>query len=153
MIALVRDILSDTPVAIHRTALTTENPPQRISRLSLGPTGGGAIKISPQADVSHGLMIGEGVETVLAASRQFQFRPVWSMIDKNGVAKFPILAGIECVTLAVDNGRSGDGQRAAGECVKRLIKAGVECIEIKPNLHKDINDLLRQQIGMGASRV
>jgi hypothetical protein len=117
MIALVRDIRSNAPVAVHRTALTTENPPQRISRLSLGPTGGGAIKISPHADVSHGLMIGEGIETVLSASRQFQFRPVWSLIDKNGVAKFPILPGIECVTITVDNDVSGDGQRAAGECV------------------------------------
>jgi hypothetical protein len=153
MVALVRDIRSDAPVAIHRTALTTGNPPQRISRLSLGPTGGGAIKISPHVDVSHGLLIGEGTETVLAASRQFQFRPVWSVIDKNGVAKFPILPGIECITLAVDNDASGDGQRAAGECVRRLVRAGVECIEIKPNLHKDMNDLLRQQIGIGASRV
>jgi Toprim domain len=152
MIALVRDIRSNAPVAIHRTALTTENPPQRISRLSLGPIGGGAIKISPHADVSHGLMIGEGVETVLSASRQFQFRPIWSVIDKNGVAKFPILPGIECITIAVDNDQSGDGQRAAGECVKRLVRAGVECIEIKPNLHKDMNDLLRQQINIGTGR-
>ncbi len=141
MIALVRDIRSNAPVAIHRTALTTENPPQRISRLSLGPTGGGAIKISPHADVSHGLMIGEGIETVLSASRQFQFRPVWSVLDRGGIAKFPVLPGIECVTIAVDNDDNGSGQRAAGECVKRLINAGVECITIKPNFAKDFNDV------------
>jgi putative DNA primase/helicase len=144
MIALVRDICSDAPVAVHRTALTTERPPQRIGRLSFGPTGGGAIKLSPHDAVHAGLLIGEGIETVLSASRQFQFRSVWSVIDKNGIAKVPVVPGIECITVAVDNDASGDGQRAASECVSRQVKAGVECITVKPNLTKDFNDVARQ---------
>jgi Toprim domain len=144
MLALVREIKTNAPVAIHRTALTTDNPPQRIERKSFGPTTGGAIKISPDHEVHTGLLIGEGPETVLSASQQFQFRPVWSVIDKNGIAKFPILPGIECLTVAVDNDASGDGQRAAAECVRRQTQAGVECITVKPNLVKDFNDIARQ---------
>jgi hypothetical protein len=77
MLAAVRDIKTDKGVAIHRTALTTDNPPQRIDRKSLGPVGGGAIKISPNDEVHSGLLIGEGIETVLSASKSFKFKPVW----------------------------------------------------------------------------
>jgi hypothetical protein len=144
MLALVREIKTNAPVAVHRTALTTENPPRRIDRKSLGPTTGGAIKISPDHEVHSGLLIGEGIETVLSASKQFQFKPVWSLIDKNGVAKFPVLSGIESVTIAVDNDPGGDGQRAAAECVQRLTQAGVEVITAQTNLVSDFNDFIRE---------
>jgi len=144
MLALVREIKTNAPVAVHRTALTTENPPGRIDRKSLGPTTGGAIKISPDHEVHAGLLIGEGIETVLSASKQFQFKPVWSLIDKNGIAKFPVLSGIESVTIAVDNDPGGDGQRAAAECVQRLTQAGTEAITVQTNLVSDFNDLIRE---------
>jgi vacuolar-type H+-ATPase subunit F/Vma7 len=90
------------------------------------------------------LLIGEGIEMVLSASKQFQFKPVWSLIDKNGVAKFPVLSGIESVTIAVDNDPGGDGQRAAAECVRRLTQAGTEVITVQTNLVSDFNDLIRE---------
>ena len=144
MLALVREIKTNAPVAVHRTALTTENPPRRIDRKSLGPTAGGAIKISPDHDVHSGLLIGEGIETVLSASKLLQFKPVWSLIDKNGIAKFPVLSGIENVTVAVDNDPGGDGQRAAAECIQRLTQAGTEVITAQTNLVSDFNDFIRE---------
>src|SRR5262249_14748715 len=66
MLALVRDIKTDEPIAIHRTALTKDKYPERIDRMSLGPVGGGAIKISLDFEVHEGLMIGEGIETVFS---------------------------------------------------------------------------------------
>jgi len=144
MLALVREIKTNAPVAIHRTALTTGQRPERIDRKSLGPTTGGAIKISPDHEVHSGLLIGEGIETVLSASKLLQFKPVWSLIDKNGLAKFPVLSGIESVTIAVDNDPSGDGQRAATEFVQRLTQAGVEVITAKTNLVSDFNDFIRE---------
>jgi hypothetical protein len=143
MVALVRDIQTDVPVAVHRTALTTEPMPQRVGRRSLGPTSGGAIKISADEEVQSGLLIGEGIETVLSASKELQFRPVWSLIDKNGVSKFPVLSGIESVTIAVDNDASGDGQRAASECVNRLTLGGIEVFTARPILLGDFNDVIR----------
>jgi hypothetical protein len=132
MLAPIRDIKTNAPVAIHRTSLTTDNPPRRLDRRSLGPTSGGAIKISPNADVHAGLLIGEGIETVLSASKLLQFKPVWSVIDKNGVANFPVLPGIESITIAVDNDDAG--QQAAQQCVGRLTQAGVEVFTVRPNL-------------------
>jgi hypothetical protein len=142
MIALVRDIRTDTAVAIHRTALTTDDPPKRISRMSLGPTGGGAIKLSPNDEVSTSIMIAEGIETALAASLKFHYRPVWSVLDKNGIAKFPALSGIECAVIAVDNDADGGAARAADECVNRLTHAGIECFTAKPSRVKDFNDII-----------
>jgi hypothetical protein len=144
MLALVREIRTNAPAAIHRTALTTDKPPRRIARKSLGPTAGGAIKISPDHDVHSGLLIGEGIETVLSASKLLQFKPVWSLIDKNGIAKFPVLSGIESMTIAVDNDPGGDGQRAAAECVRRLTQAGTEVITAQTNLVSDFNDFIRE---------
>jgi hypothetical protein len=140
MLALIRDIKTNAPVAIHRTALTTDDPPRRIDRKSLGPTSGGAIKISPDHEVHSGLLIGEGIETVLSASKFLQFRPVWSLIDKNGVANFPVLSGIESVTLAVDNDDAG--RYASRQCIDRLTHAGVEVITAQTNRVSDFNDLV-----------
>jgi hypothetical protein len=147
MVALVRNVQTDEPQAIHRTALTSGDPfglpPERIGRLSLGPVGGGAIKLSIDGDVTNGLLIGEGIETVLSASLRLKFRPCWSVLSRSGIAKFPVLAGIECVTIAVDNDDSGDGQRDAAALVERLVAAEIEAITVQTNLAKDFNDTLR----------
>ena len=52
-------------------------------------------------------MIGEGIETVLSASKLFQYKPVWSVIDAGDLQRFPVAVGIEAVTIAVDNDPAG----------------------------------------------
>jgi Toprim domain len=143
MVALVRDIRTDKAIAIHRTALTLGPRPERIDRLSLGPTSGGAIKLSPDDEVSSGLLIAEGIETALSAAVRFKFHPVWSVISRSGIAKFPVLSGVECLSVAVDNDDSGDGQRDAATLVERMTSAGVETVTLQTNLAKDFNDLVR----------
>jgi hypothetical protein len=140
MLALVRDIKTDAPIAIHRTALTNDDRPQRIGRMSLGPVAGGAIKISPDFEVHSGLMIGEGIETVFSASKLFQFKPIWSVIDAGNLEKFPVLSGIKCVTIAVDNDPAGIG--AAKQCARRLLEAGIEVITARTNKANDFNELV-----------
>jgi Toprim domain-containing protein len=101
------------------------------------------IKLSPDDDVTGGLLIGEGIETVLSASLLLKFKPCWSVLSRSGIAKSPILPGVECVTIAVDNDESGDGQRDAAKLVERLVGAGVEAITTQTNLAKDFNDMLQ----------
>jgi hypothetical protein len=143
MIALVRNIENDEPQAIHRTALKLGPRPERIERMCLGPVAGGAVKLSLDGDVTHGLLIAEGIETTLSASLMLKFRPCWSVLSRSGFANFPILSGVEWVTVAVDNDESGDGQRDAAKLVERLVNAGVEVITTQTNLAKDFNDELR----------
>jgi hypothetical protein len=80
MLALVREIKTNAPVAVHRTALTTDARPERIDRKSLGPTTGGAIKISPDHEVHSGLLI--------ASQIRFQREPV-----ERGPALFGLTSG------------------------------------------------------------
>lgn len=147
MVALVRNIETDEPQAVHRTALTTGDPfglpPDRIGRLSLGPVAGGAVKLSLDGDVTTGLLIGEGIETTLSASLALNFRPCWSVLSRSGIAKFPILAGIQGITIAVDNDDSGDGQRDAAKLAERLEAAGVEARRAYSKIGKDFNDAIR----------
>jgi putative DNA primase/helicase len=141
MVALVRGIETDEPQAIHRTALNLGPRPEKIDRLSLGPVAGGAIKLSLDGDVTHGLLIGEGIETTLSASRVLGFRPAWSVISKSGIAKFPILKSIECITIAVDN--DDGGRHAAAGLSRRLDAAGVEVRRAHSKIGHDFNDVLR----------
>jgi CHC2-type zinc finger protein/Toprim domain-containing protein len=141
MLSLWRDIHTDEPRAIHRTALTPAG--EKIGRASLGPKSGAAIKLSAHADVTLGLTIGEGIETTLSA-KAFGFLPAWSVGDANGIRDFPVLAGIECLTVIVDNDENGTGQCCALECSERWTCAGREVRRALPHkIGQDFNDLLR----------
>ena len=71
MLALVRDIITDEPRAIHRTAL--DDAGRKLSnlgsngRLTLGPISNGAVKFTAHEDVTSAVAIGEGLETCLSA--------------------------------------------------------------------------------------
>ena len=45
-----------------------------------------------------GIAIGEGFETCMAA-RQIGFRPVWALGSVGAIEDFPVLSGIECLTI------------------------------------------------------
>jgi hypothetical protein len=147
MIALVRDMRTDVPVAIHRTALSSGRRPERIGRRALGPTSGGAIKLSPHSEVSDTLLIGEGIETSLAASQRLGLRPVWSLLSRSGYTQFPILPKLKHLTVATDLDESGDGQRDATALVRRMADAGIEAYARVPTHGKDFNDELMHQKG------
>ena len=141
MLALVRDIKTDAPVAIHRTALKLHDyRPEKIDRKSLGPVSGGAIKISQHCEITHGLLVAEGIETALSASKKLNSKPVWSLISTANLRTFPVLSGIECLIVAVDN--DPDGIAAADECIRRQLEGGIEVISSQPNRAKDFNDII-----------
>ena len=121
MVCLVRDIRTNEPKAIHRTALSLEGRKVVVAgsdRLSLGPVGGGAIKLTPDEEVDSCLGVGEGVETTLSLQllREFGRTPIWSLISAGGVEHFPVLPGIESLWIAVDSGVTGaDASHACAE--------------------------------------
>jgi hypothetical protein len=147
LIALVRDIVTDAPKAIQRTALGSDG--RKIDRRSLGPTKGGAIKLWEDAEVTYGLVIGEGMETVAAAATRIDHRstllqPAWALIDSANLSGFPILAGIEALTILVDHDANGVGQKAADACERRWLEAGREVTQLTPKtLDLDFNDIVR----------
>jgi hypothetical protein len=144
LLALMRDVRTNEPCAIQRTALTTAG--EKIDRRTLGPKSRAAIKLSADEGVTMGLTVGEGLETVLSAM-QLGFGPAWALGDSGNVRTFPLLSGIECLTIIVDNDESGTGQQAALECSSRWTSAGREVFRIIPNrCGEDINDVVRRAI-------
>jgi len=141
MIGLFRDIRTNEAKAIHRTALTIDG--KKIARKALGPKAGCAIKLTPDEDVAEGLTIAEGVETALAGMA-LNFCPTWALGDAGSIAKFPALAGIESLTILVDNDASGTGQASALECSKRWTGMGREVFRVVPTATgKDMADVIR----------
>ncbi|NVO13524.1 MAG: toprim domain-containing protein [Rhodoplanes sp.] len=150
MVALVHDVRMDAPKAIHRTAITLDGRKAEVdgaSRLSLGPVGGGAVKITPDADVTQCLGVGEGIETTLSLRRlpEFVASPVWPLLSAGQVAALPVLPGVECLWIAVDHDENGHGQCAAGTVADRWHRAGVEVRLLRPvKSGSDMNDVVRE---------
>ena len=144
MICLVRHIVTNEPQGIHRTALASDGTAierkGKTYRKSFGTLTDGAIKLDPDEDVTQGLCIGEGVETCLA-ERQRGFRPVWAAISTHGIANFPILPGIEGLTIF---GETDDANaRDVEACASRWRGLGCEVIITDPLLGSDLNDVMR----------
>jgi Toprim domain len=144
LVALYRDIATNEPKAIHRTALSSDA--RKIDRKVLGPKSGCSIKLSADEDVTSGLTIAEGIETALAGMA-LSFCPAWALGDAHELANFPPLSGIECLTVLVDNDESGRGQASAVECSGRWTGAGREVFRVLPDrCGDDINDIVQRTV-------
>jgi hypothetical protein len=137
------DAVTSAPKGIHRRPITGEKPKM------LGLMAGCVIRLWPDEDVAEGLVIGEGVETTLAVATRIThrgtlLRPAWAAGSADNLARFPVLAGIEALTILVDNDQSGAGQRAASKCAQRWRDAGREVIRLMPgHVGLDFNDLVK----------
>jgi hypothetical protein len=146
MVALWTDAVSGEPRAIHRTAITDAGA--KVGRKTLGPNAGCVIRLWPDEEVERGLVIGEGVETTLAAATRIQHRgtlltPAWATGDAGHLEKFPVLPGIEALTVLVDHDENGRGQRATAECARRWTAAGREVTQLIPRIPgEDFADLV-----------
>lgn len=132
------DPVTGEPRGIHRRAISLDTKPR-----SLGPIKDCVIRLWPDADVAEGLVIGEGVETVLAAAtrithKETLLRPAWACGHDGNMANFPVLPGIEALTILVDNDANQAGQRAAEQCAHRWRDAGREVIRL---MRRDLGDL------------
>jgi len=108
----------------------------------LGPAAGGCVKLSPDDDVTMGLGIAEGIETALSVMAT-GWSPVWATLSASTMANFPVLLGIEALTLFADNDASGTGWAAATACADRWLAGGLECsVWTPPNRGDDFNDIL-----------
>lgn len=144
MVALMTTADGNRPTAIHRTPLTATGERDRTRpKKMLGPTAGAVIRLSPDDDVTMGLGLAEGIETglsVLAAG----WAPVWAAGSAGTIRTFPILAGVEALTIFADHDASGAGQDAARVCAGRWADAGREVTITSPReVGTDFNDILR----------
>jgi hypothetical protein len=103
----------------------------------------GVVKLWPPKSQ---LVIGEGLETVLAAATRIPYestplRPAWSALSAEGLGQFPIIAGVERLIVLVDNDPAG--KTVASYCAGRWERARRNVIQLTPDEPGfDFNDLI-----------
>jgi hypothetical protein len=108
-------------------------PHKEITPKSLGSMRGCVIRLWPT--VGKRLILGEGIETTLAAAtcatyRGARLQPAWAAGCAGNMRSFPVLDGIEQLILLVDNDETG--REAAEACAKRWYEAGRCVIRLTP---------------------
>ncbi|NUB05630.1 hypothetical protein FW320_05485 [Azospirillum sp. Vi22] len=137
---------ADRALNLHRTWLAPDGsgkaPVDRPRLLLKGHRkAGGVIRLSGDFDVTAGLGIAEGLETSLTALAA-GWGPVWCCIDAGNVGNFPVLPGIEALTVFADHDQAG--RSAADKVAARWAAAGREArILLPPKPGDDLNDWAR----------
>lgn len=145
MVARISDAITNEPMSLHFTFLKRDGSGKaEIEKPKLlladHQKAGGVVRLCADAEVTIGLGLSEGIETALSATAA-GWSPVWAAIDAGNLSSFPILAGIESLTVFADNDESGTGQRAADQVATRWREAGREArIVLPPELGTDWND-------------
>ena len=104
------------------------------------------IRFAPDDEVEAGLGIAEGPITALAIHAA-GWRPIWSVLSAGKMAKFPILSGVEALTIFADHDAEKNGRRAgieaAEDCGQRWVREGREVQIFKPVMEgTDLADAL-----------
>jgi DNA polymerase len=139
LLALLRDAITDQPIGIQRIALTPKAC--KIERRMLGQSG--TVKLWPAGPQ---LVVGEGIETVLAAATRVTYHgapllPAWSAVSTSLLEKFPVLAGVERLIILVDHDPAG--KTAAACCTERWNRAGRTVVRLTPKrTGADFNDIV-----------
>lgn len=94
-----------------------------------GRAKGAAVLLSEFDEPTEGLILCEGVETGIAIY-QSGLRPIWACGGAGTLATFPVLGGIEALTIAAD--ADEPGQRAAKALAERWRQAGRETFVVAP---------------------
>jgi putative DNA primase/helicase len=112
---------------------------------TLGPMGGCVIRLWPDEGVTQGLCLAEGVETAAFGATRATYhntllQPMWAAGSAGNMETFPVLPGIDALTLLVDHDESGE--KAAHVCGERWRRAGREVTLLTPKqIGADFNDL------------
>jgi DNA polymerase len=149
LIALMRDPLTDAPVGIQRIALEERNGRiEKIDRRMLGRAG--VVKLWQPGKQ---LIIGEGLETVLAAATRIPFHgapltPAWAALSSKKLAALPVIPGVERLILLIDNDSNREGQQAAAQVAACWRTAGHTVVPLMPGTpDTDFNDLVMKEDG------
>ncbi len=105
--------------------------------MMLGPCRGGAVRLAEPGDV---LMVGEGIETCLAAM-QATGNPAWAALSTSGPSRLSICRDdVRDVIVLADGDEPGEA--AARDCARRWKREGRRVRIARPPQGMDFNDLL-----------
>ena len=105
----------------------------------LGGASGGAVRLAPAAEA---LMVGEGVETCVAAM-QATGQPAWAALSTSGLTALILPPIVRQVVSLADHDANGAGERAAHKAAQRWLAEGRRArIAMPPEPGTDFNDVL-----------
>jgi len=141
MVALMTEPSTNWSCGIHRTFLLPDGTGKAaVNRVRQMLGAAGIVRLSPDDEVILGLGIAEGIETSLAVMAA-GWRPVWAAGSLDAIRRFPVLSGIESLTIFADpKPHEVAGARA---CAYRWAEAGREATVRIPR-GGDWNDALRK---------
>jgi putative DNA primase/helicase len=139
MVALVTRGTDHAPLAIHRTFLARDGAgkaPVDPQKIMLGPCRGGAVRLGDPTDL---LMVGEGIETCLAAI-QATGNPTWAALSTSGMRSLDLPKQVRNVIVLADGDDAGEA--AAKDCALRWTREGRRVRIARPPRGMDFNDML-----------
>jgi putative DNA primase/helicase len=142
MIALVTNGEDGARLAIHRTFLAHDGcgkAPIEPQKMMLGPCRGGVVRLSHGPDGPHALLIGEGIETRLAAMQASGY-PAWAALSTSGLRTLNLPDDVRDVIVLADGDASGEA--AAQDCARHWKREGRRVRIARPPCGQDFNDLL-----------
>jgi hypothetical protein len=122
------DVLTLEPLTLQRTWIAGEGSKNKapIKQPRLNWPGlsaeGGVVRLWPDEEITLGLCLAEGVETGLTAALGYGL--AWATLGSGNLAAFPVLDGIEALTIVEDRDQAGIA--AAAACAARWTAAGRE---------------------------
>jgi hypothetical protein len=143
MLGIVRDA-SGQAVGCHRTFVDDDGrkAPVHPQRLSLGTLRGAAVRLGGYAPA---IIVGEGIETTLAAAMLQGGGAPWACLSAGGLAMLEVPSTVRRVCIAVDHDDAGVA--AARRLTKRLGRLGIETrlVQAMTPGH-DLSDVLRRVV-------
>jgi hypothetical protein len=139
MVALVTRGVDGAPIAIHRTFIARNGVGRALvdpSKMMLGPCHGGVVRLAEIRDV---LMVGEGIETCLAAMQAIG-HAAWAALSTSGLRSLDLPDGVHNVIVLADG--DDPGESAAHDCAWRWKREGRRVRIARPPHGMDFNDLL-----------
>ena len=125
MLALIRNVQTGEPQAIHRTYLRADGSGKaevEPAKATLGPVAGGAIMLHPPCG-DESLIVAEGIETALAAALLMR-APAWAAVSAGNLERLalPTLPALPDLIVAADHDQPG--QRSAQAAATRWREEG-----------------------------
>lgn len=138
LIAAFRSVDDDSLTGVHRIRVDQPDRWPKTDRRMLGLVHGAAIKLADPRDT---LVIGEGVETCLAAM-QLGLGPAWALGSVGAISFFPVIDGIRRLVILTETGEAS--KRATKICGRRWKRAGRRVTISRSKIGSDHNDCLMQ---------
>jgi hypothetical protein len=139
MVALMTNAATGEPCGVHRTFLRLDGSGKAEGQAKMMLGGVGVIRLVPDEDVTTGLGLAEGIETALSVMQGAGWSPVWAAGNAGAIGTFPVLPGIEALTIFADGDEAAD--KAANSCVERWTREGREVTIHRPPAGADWNDI------------